>query len=139
MFKLSLRAKPVLVFVVGMSLLCSGAFAQSRGGRDDRSDRGDRHDNGRQDSRVEARADDRSVGHNRNQGSRYHYRDGRWYQRGWFGWEFAVAALAIGVLVESLPPRHTTIVVGSDTYYYDDTRYYRQLPEGTYVVVQAPR
>ena len=40
--------------------------------------------------------------------------------------------------MESLPPRHTVVVVEDTTYYYDDTVYYRQLPDGVYVVVQPP-
>jgi hypothetical protein len=124
MLKQTLRFRSALVLVLGLSLLCSGAFAQRDGNR------GDRRGNNRGDSRVDNRRD--------NRGDRYHYRDGRWYGRGWFGWEFAVSALAIGALVESLPPQHTTVVVENTSYYYDNNVYYRQLPDGAYVVVQPP-
>ena len=40
-------------------------------------------------------------------------------------------------LIEALPPRHTTIIVEGTPYYHDDRYYYRQLPEGGYVVVPA--
>lgn len=67
----------------------------------------------------------------------YYYRGGRWYQHGWFGFDLAVSALAIGALVESLPPRYNTVVVGGVPYYYYDNAYYRPCPNG-YVVVPAP-
>ena len=65
------------------------------------------------------------------------YRDGRWYKHGWLGFDIAVTALAIGAIVEALPPRHTTVVVGGVPYYYYDDVYYRPY-SGGYVVVPAP-
>jgi hypothetical protein len=132
MLKQSLKFRSALVLALGLSLVCSGAFAQGNG------DRGDRKGNDRADSRQVNQRDNQRNNQSYNQGSRYHYRDGRWYSRGWFGWEFAVAALTIGAIVESLPPQHSTIVVGNTPYYYDNTVYYRQLPDGAYVVVQPP-
>ena len=73
-----------------------------------------------------------------NRGDRYYYREGRWYQHDSLGHEIAVAALAIGALIEALPPEHTTVVVEGAPYYHDGTHYYRQAPQGGYVVVQAP-
>jgi len=69
---------------------------------------------------------------------RYHYSDGRFYRSGWFGFGIAVSALTIGALIESLPPRHTTVIVEGTPYYHDDIYYYRQVPEGGYVVVPQP-
>ena len=73
-----------------------------------------------------------------NRGYRHYYRDGRWYQRDSMGHDIAVSSLAIGALIDALPPSHTTVVVESTPYYHDDRYYYRQLPEGGYVVVSAP-
>jgi len=55
-----------------------------------------------------------------------------------FGFDIAVAALAIGALVQSLPPQSTTVMVQNVPYYYDGNTYYAQSPYGGYVVVQAP-
>ncbi len=81
-----------------------------------------------------------NKGYNRvdNRGDRHYYRDGRWYKHDSRGNEIAVAVLAIGALIESLPPQHTTVVVQGAPYYHDDNHYYRQAPHGGYVVVPAP-
>ena len=73
-----------------------------------------------------------------NRGDRHYYRDGRWYQRDSAGHEFVVAALAIGAIIDSLPPSHSIVVVENTPYYHDDNYYYRQHPNGGYVVVPAP-
>ena len=70
-------------------------------------------------------------------GGRYYYRGNRWYRHGLLGFDIAVAALTIGALVYSLPPRYTTVVIGGVPYYYYDNIYYRPCPGG-YVVVPAP-
>lgn len=67
----------------------------------------------------------------------HYYRGDHWYRAGWFGLGVAVAALTVGALVEALPPRHTTVIVGNDAYYYYDGTYFRPAPGG-YVVVPAP-
>ena len=67
----------------------------------------------------------------------HYYRGGRWYRHGWFGFDVVVTALAIGALVDGLPPRYNTVVVGGVPYYYYDNTYYRPYPGG-YVVVPAP-
>ena len=67
----------------------------------------------------------------------YYYRGDRWYRHGWLGFDIAVSALAIGALVDSLPPRHNTVVVGGVPYYYYDNAYYRPY-QGGYVVVPPP-
>jgi hypothetical protein len=111
MLKQILKFRVVLVILLMLTLFCPAAFA-----------------------RGESRG--REGGFNR--GHSHYYRDGRWYERGWFGFGFVVSALAIGAFIDSLPPRHTTVVVEGTPYYYDDKYYYRQLPEGGYVVVPAP-
>ena len=71
-------------------------------------------------------------------GYRHYYRDGRWYQRDSAGHEIVVAALAIGAIIDSLPPSHENVVVEGNSYYHDDRYYYRQHPNGGYVVVPPP-
>ena len=71
-------------------------------------------------------------------GDRHYYRDGRWYRHGWLGFDIAVSALAIGALIDSLPPRYETVVVGNAPYYYYGNNYYRPYPYGGYVVVPPP-
>lgn len=68
---------------------------------------------------------------------RYHYRDGRFYRPGWFGFELAVVAPPIGAIVRVLPLGHRTILAGGLTYYYYNDVYYRPCPSG-YIVVLAP-
>ncbi|MBF0523190.1 MAG: hypothetical protein HQL24_09065 [Candidatus Omnitrophica bacterium] len=128
MLKQILRVRAVLVICLMLTLFCPASFAQ-RGG-----DRGERRENNKSDNRGDGRRHEQRY----SQGDRYHYRDGRWYKRGWFGWEFAISALVIGAIIDSLPERHTVIVVEGNQYYHDDNYYYRQLPDGSYVVVQPP-
>ncbi len=73
-----------------------------------------------------------------NRDYRHYYHDGRWYERDSAGHEILVAALAIGALIDSLPPRHEVVVVEGNQYYHDDRYYYRHHPNGGYVVVPAP-
>jgi hypothetical protein len=115
MLKQVLRFRVVLVILLMLTLFCPGGFARA-------DDRG-RH-------RVDYRGYDR--------GERYYYRDGGWYKSGWFGFGILVSALAIGALIDSLPPQHTTVVVQGTPYYYGDNYYYRQAPNGGYVVVPPP-
>ena len=133
----TLRFRLAVVLVFGLFLFCSGAFAQEDGKRGDlrANNQGDLQADSQADSQVTSQTDSRKQIH----GYRYYYRDGRWYTRGWFGLEFPVSALTIGALVESLPPNHTVMVVGDIIYYYDNTLYYRQLPDGVYVVAPAPQ
>jgi len=70
-------------------------------------------------------------------GSRYHFREGRWYGIDRFGAEIAVATLGVGALVAGLPGGYATVVVGGVPYYYYDDIYYRSAPDG-YVVVERP-
>ena len=86
---------------------------------------------------VFARDHDRGHDRDRGSGERYHYRDGHWYHRGWFGWDFLAPALTLGAIVDVLPYGYTTVVVGGAPYYRYDGIYYRHYPEG-YVVVEEP-
>jgi hypothetical protein len=72
------------------------------------------------------------VGHDR-----YHYRDGRFYRPGFFGFGFSFVTPSIGVTISTLPYGHRTIIVGGSPYYYYDNVYYRSCPNG-YVVVPEP-
>jgi hypothetical protein len=114
MLKQNLRSRFGLVFVFGFSLLCLGVCARA----DD--DRGDNHRN---------QGDNHSS-----QRDRYHYREGHWYGQG----DVIVSDVPVGSEIESLPPQYTTVVVGDNSYYYDNTRYYSRSPDGAYVVVERP-
>jgi hypothetical protein len=73
-----------------------------------------------------------------NREDRHYYRDGSWYRRGPSGYDIVVSALVAGAFIESLPPRHTTIVIEGAPYYHDDRYYYKRRPQGGYVVVTEP-
>ena len=119
MLKKILSFKIVLVILLVLTLFCPGAFARG-------NDKGGNRGNDRADNR----------GYNR--GDSHYYRDGRWYKHGWFGFDILVSALAIGALIDALPPRHTTVVVQGTPYYYGDNHYYRQSTDGGYMVVSPP-
>ena len=110
----------VLIFGLALALPCSDAFAQPRGGSGPRGSGSGGND------------------HGRGGGDRHYYRNGGWYRHGWFGFDIFVSALAIGALVDSLPPRHTTVVVAGTPYYYYDNYYYQPYRYGGYVVVPPP-
>jgi hypothetical protein len=84
------------------------------------------------------RGDNRGYNRGDNGEERHYYRDGRWYRRDPSGVDIFISALFTGALIESLPPRHTTVVVEGDKYYHDDRYYYKQRPQGGYVVVPEP-
>ena len=109
------------------------AWAPERSGTDRRDGRGERREN------VGERHWMRSVPPRYEtfefRGSRYHYRDGRFYRPWFFG--YSVVAPPIGAVVTVLPDGYSTCVVGGSLYYcYADT-YYTPYPGG-YVVVQPP-
>ena len=110
----------VAILCLVLALSCEDAFAQrGRGGRGRGGfGRGGRGFAGRH--------------------SRYYYRGGSWYRHGWLGADIAFSALAMGALIDSLPPRYTTVVVGGAPYYYYDNYYYRPYYNGGYVVVPPP-
>ncbi len=68
----------------------------------------------------------------------HYYRGDKCYSHRWFWFDTAVAVLAIGTLVDNLPPRHTSVVYSGVPYYYADGYYYRTYPAGGYVVVNPP-
>lgn len=114
------RLRAGLVILLGISLLYSSAFAMEVISKED-DGRGHRGYS-RRDSREE----------------RHYYRKGSWYKHDSRGREVVVTALFIGALVQSLPPRHTTVVIQGAPYYHDDRYYYRQHSNGGYVVVSPP-
>ncbi|MCX5713952.1 MAG: hypothetical protein NT033_03895 [Candidatus Omnitrophica bacterium] len=122
----SLRFTAVVVIILGLALAlpCSDVFAQPRGGSG--------HDGNR------SGGGPGESGRGWASGGRHYYRDGGWYRHGWLGFDIAVSALAIGALMDSLPPRHTTVVVAGTPYYYFYNYYYQPYPYGGYVVVPPP-
>ena len=114
--------KTVVITFLALTLCYSGAFAQEHRG----------------DNRGDNRGGNRGYARENRSSERYYYRDGRWYQHGWFGFDFLVSALVVGAIIDALPPQHTTVVVQGTPYYYGDSRYYRQEPNGGYVVVSPP-
>ena len=121
MLKQIVRLRAGLVLFLGVSLLCSGVAVMAEEHREDNGG------NNREDNRGDRR------------GERHYYRDGRWYKHDERGNEVSVADIVLGAIADVLPPQHQTIVVQNTPYYYDNSHYYRQLPEGGYVVVEDPR
>jgi hypothetical protein len=121
----NLRFATALIIIAGtiLALPCSGVAAERRG------------DSGHGVNRPNSRP---SSGYNWGGGDKHYYRDGKWYRHGWLGFDIAVSALTIGALIDSLPPRHTTIVVAGTPYYYYSNYYYQPYPYGGYVVVPPP-
>ncbi|MDD5669614.1 MAG: DUF6515 family protein [Candidatus Omnitrophica bacterium] len=116
-----------LLVVIGLSLICAlpagEAFARGEGGR--------RHDD--RPAIVAPRRHDTIVVRN----EQYHYRDGRFFRRNFFGFFFPVPP-PFGAVVAVLPVGHTTVMVGGYPYYYYDRVYYKPCPSG-YMVVAEPR
>ena len=121
---LRFTAAVVLILALVMALPCPNAVAEPRGG------------GGRGGSA--GRGGPVVSNHSWGGGGRHYYSGGNWYRHGWFGFDTVVSALAIGALIDSLPPRHTTVVVAGTPYYYYDNYYYQTLPSGGYVVVPPP-
>ena len=107
---LRFTAVVILILTLALALPCSDAFAQRHGG----------------------------GGYGWGGGGRHYYSGGSWYRHGWLGFDIVVSALAIGALIDSLPPRYSTVVVGGVPYYYSDNYYYQPYPYGGYVVVPPP-
>ena len=70
------------------------------------------------------------------QGVHYH-QGGRWYRHNRVWFDTVVPTLAVGAIVESLPPNCQTIIVGGLPYSTCNSAYLRPCPQG-YVVVSAP-
>lgn len=112
MLKRISRFVTALVLLSGLSLLSPGVFAQGH--------------------------DSRHGGQRAGHGSRHYYHNGRWNRNGWFGWGVPAPVLSAGVLVDSVPPGCTTVVVHGNTYCYGNDMYFRQLPTGGFTVVTMP-
>lgn len=123
-----LSFKTALMLSVGLSLFCPGVFAQ--GHQEGRN----AHNNGsaiNRGSGLQGRGNTQRAGH----GNRHYYHNGNWNRNGWFGWGVQVPAFSNGVLVSSLPPGYTTVMVQGNTYYYGENTYFRPVSSGGYVVV----
>ena len=125
MLKQVLKFKTALIFSIGLSLLVPCAFAQGHN---------DSHNGGNRSSAAHARGNARGNG----RGSRHYYHNGNWNRNGWFGWGVQAPIYTDGVLVASLPPGYTTVLVGGNTYYYGNDTYFRQMSAGGFAVVTVP-
>ena len=124
MLKKILRFKTVLMFSLGLSLFVPSVFAQG-------------HQDGRNGGNA-GTINRGPGGYARSNGHRHYYHNGNWNRSGWYGWGVPAPVLSDGVLVASLPPGYTTVVVGSNTYYYGENTYFRQMPAGGFSVVTVP-
>ncbi len=138
----SLLAAPAMA---GALLASPAALAEppdrDRGGPRDQDfrDRGRgpgdfRHDRGPRVRTVRAlpRHHDVAV-HN---GLRFYYGGGLWYSNDRPG-RYAVVIPPPGIVVRLLPPVHSTLYFGQTPYYYANSTYYMQVPQG-YAVVAPP-
>lgn len=116
-----LRFKTALMFSLGLSLFCPGVFAQG-------------HQDGRNGGNA-GTINRGSGGYARSNGHRHYYHNGNWNRNGWYGWGVPSPILSNGVLVSSLPPGYTTVVVSGNSYFYDNGTYFRQMPAGGFAVV----
>lgn len=111
MFKQILRCKAVLIFSLGLVISCPAVFAQ--GHQDGRNGQG------------------RGMGH----GNRHYYHNGNWNRNGWYGWGVPAPVYSDGVLVASLPPGYTSVIVAGNPYFYGNGMYFRQVSSGGFAVV----
>ncbi len=126
MLKKILKFKTVLMFSMGMALLVPRVFAQG-------------HQEGRNGGNAGTiNRDSRAQGQSHGRGNRHYYHNGNWNRNGWFGWGIPSPVFSTGVLVASLPPGYTTVVVQGNTYYYGENTYFRQIPSGGFTVVTVP-
>ncbi len=130
MLKHILRFKTALMFSVGLSMVTPGAFAQG-------------HQEGHNGGHNRSTMNRGSMAHGRNNGqrgghgNRHYYHNGNWNRNGWYGWGTPFPVMSDGVLVASLPPGSTTVLVGGNTYYYGNDMYFRQVPAGGFAVVNV--
>jgi hypothetical protein len=124
MIKKISRLGTVLLFLLGLVLFVPSVFAQGHqeghnGGNAGTINRG-------------------SGAYGRSSGHRHYYHNGNWNRNGWFGWGVPAPILSNGVLVASLPPGYTTVVVQGNTYFYGENTYFSQMPAGGFSVVTLP-
>ncbi|MDD5422201.1 MAG: DUF6515 family protein [Candidatus Omnitrophota bacterium] len=115
------RLRSLAVLCLVLALACSEAYAQGGGS----AWRGSGGDGPR-------------GGEARGRGGWHHYSNGHWYRDGLLWFDTAVSVLAIGALIDRLPPRYTTVVYAGVPYYYAEGYYYRPYDRGGYIVVQPP-
>jgi len=122
-----LRFKTALMVAFGFSLFCPGVFAQGfqQGNHVGQTSTINR----------DFRQSDRGHGQNRGHGTRHYYHNGSWNRNGWFGWGVPAPIFSDGILVASLPPGYTTVVVSGNTYFYGENTYFKQMPAGGFAVV----
>jgi hypothetical protein len=123
MSKHILKLKTVLMLLISMALFCPGVFAQGHqegrnGGNAGIINRGDG-------------AHVRGNGH----GNRHYYHNGSWNRNGWFGWGVPAPVYSNGVLVASLPPGYTSVIVAGNPYFYGNGMYFRPMSTGGFAVV----
>jgi len=123
MLKQIISVKALLMLVIGLAMLSPNVFAQ-----------------GHQDGRNGGNAGTINRGNGEHargngHGSRHYYHNGNWNRNGWYGWGVPVPVYSDGVLVTSLPPDYTTVVVGGNSYFYGNNTYFRPMPTGGFVVV----
>ena len=114
MFKHTSRYKTVLMFSLAMVLSCPVVFAQ-----------------GHQDEHNRRNGQGRGIGH----GNRHYYHNGNWNRNGWYGWGIPAPVYSDGVIVASLPPGYTSVMVGGNPYFYGNGLYFRQVSSGGFAIV----
>ena len=134
MLKQIIRLRVSLVLLLGALLFCSIAFAQ-----DSYTSKTTTTNNNGDVTTKTTTTDNSGNVTSQSTVVKHYYRDGRWYRRDTTGNETSVLDVVVGALVGALPPQSTTVVYQDTPYYYDNRHYYKQLPNGDYVVVEAPR
>ena len=130
MLKQFLRFKLIMILGFCLAFFNPGAFAQNH----DRQDhRGDDRENVQKNPGVQ----DSSHGQRESRRGNHYYHDGRWFSRGWFGLGVPVSVMPAGVIIDSIPPNYTVVVIRGNTYYFGDNMYFSQLPQGGYTVVSV--
>ena len=127
MLKQILKFRTALMLSLCLSLFSPGVFAQG-------------HQEGRNGSNAgtinrNPGSQGRSNGQRAVRGTRHYYHNGNWNRNGWYGWRGQAPIFSNGVLIASLPPGYTTVVVDGNTYFYGENTYFRQIPAGGFAVV----
>ena len=122
-----LKFKTALMVSLCLSLFCPGVFAQ-----------GHQEGNHGSDNRSTVNRDHGSQFRGNGHGNRHYYHNGNWNRNGWYGWGINVPVFSDGVLVSTLPPDSTTVLVSGNTYYYGNNTYFRPVLSGGFVVVSQP-